>query len=114
MFTLIALSLFKILDNINTPCSVNTKGSFRRPPQLDVAICDFKLANSSQDIGILINSSNILGRSLSAAATVYPQIQMSRAYGSQRGDDDYRCGRNKFHPYKMNQAYGFYMLIPKG
>jgi hypothetical protein len=54
------------------------------------------------------------GMSLPAAATVYPQIQMFRANGSQRGGGDYRCRRNKFHPYKMNQAYGFYLLIPKG
>jgi len=29
------------------PCSVNAKGSLRRPPQLDVAKRDFKFANSS-------------------------------------------------------------------
>lgn len=29
------------------PCSVKASGSVRRPPQLDVAKCDFKLANSS-------------------------------------------------------------------
>jgi len=51
---------------------------------------------------------------LPPAATVYTQIQMSRANDSQKGDGDYRFRRNKFHPYKMNQAYGFYMLIPKG
>jgi hypothetical protein len=36
--------LFKILDNIATPCSVNTLGLYLAPPQLDVAICDFKLS----------------------------------------------------------------------
>jgi len=47
MFILIAKSLFNTLDNINTPCSVKAKGAFLRPPQLDVAICDFKLVNSA-------------------------------------------------------------------
>lgn len=30
-----------------TPCSVNVSGRLRRPHQLDVAKCDFELANSS-------------------------------------------------------------------
>ena len=42
IFTSIATSLFKMLDSMATPCSVNAFGSFRLPPQLDVAICDFK------------------------------------------------------------------------
>jgi len=39
-------------------------------------------------------------------ATVYPQIQMFRAYGSQRIGGDYTNGWNKFHPYNTGRAYG--------
>ena len=46
MFARIAISLCKRPDSIATPCSVNARGSFLLPPQLDVTICDFKLLNS--------------------------------------------------------------------
>ncbi len=32
------------------PCSVKVSGSFLVPPQLDVANCDFKLANSAGEV----------------------------------------------------------------
>jgi hypothetical protein len=47
-----ARSLFKTDDSIATPCSVNTYGSFRRPPLFpgfDIAICDIKAVYSSAD-----------------------------------------------------------------
>ena len=45
---LFARDELKILAACSAPCSVNTKGNFRRPPheELDVAICDFKSSNS--------------------------------------------------------------------
>ena len=46
IFTSIAVLLFKILDSIATPCSVNTFGLYREPPQPDVEICGFKLFHS--------------------------------------------------------------------
>ncbi len=46
ILTRMARSLCSTLESIDTPCYVNTSGSFRRPPQLDVAICDFKFENS--------------------------------------------------------------------
>ncbi len=49
MLTFIARSEFNTLDSIKTPCSVKTRGSFLRPPQLDVANCDIKFLNSSSD-----------------------------------------------------------------
>jgi hypothetical protein len=51
MLTSIALSVFKTLDNIATPCSVNAKGAYRGPPHLEVANCVLKMAHSS-----LVNS----------------------------------------------------------
>lgn len=47
IFTLIALLLCKTLDNIATPCSVNTNGSLLVPPRFDITNCDIKLLNSS-------------------------------------------------------------------
>jgi hypothetical protein len=38
--------LLDTLDNIATPCSVNTYGSFLVPPQLDVSNPDIKISNS--------------------------------------------------------------------
>jgi hypothetical protein len=51
MFTSIAVSLFKTLDNMATPCSANTLGSFRKPifSLLDVTFCDFHSSNSFWD-----------------------------------------------------------------
>jgi hypothetical protein len=49
MFTAIALALFKTLDSIATPCSVNARVAFLRPPRLgsfEVTDCDFKLLSS--------------------------------------------------------------------
>jgi hypothetical protein len=34
-------------NHATVPCSVNASGGLRRPPQLDVAKCDFKLATST-------------------------------------------------------------------
>ncbi len=45
MFTSIACLPFNTLDNINTPCSVNTYGAYLRPPLFEVAICDLKVSN---------------------------------------------------------------------
>ena len=39
-------SLLRTLDNIATPCSVKAIGIYRRPPQLEVTICDLKFSNS--------------------------------------------------------------------
>jgi hypothetical protein len=39
--------LRKTLASIVTPCSVNAKGSFLCPPQLDVTICEIKFSNSN-------------------------------------------------------------------
>ena len=47
MLTCTARLLRSTEDNMATPCSVNARGGFRRPPQLEIAICDFKFANSS-------------------------------------------------------------------
>ena len=49
MLAATAIGVFSTLAAITAPCSVNTSGSFRRPPQLelDVANCNFKSANSS-------------------------------------------------------------------
>jgi len=46
--TSIARSLLKTADSMETPCSVNARGAFRRPPQpdLDIANCDIKILNS--------------------------------------------------------------------
>jgi hypothetical protein len=41
-----APGLLKIAAVMMAPCSVKASEGFRRPPQLDVAKCDFKLANS--------------------------------------------------------------------
>ena len=38
-----ACILLNTLDSIATPCSVNAKGMYRKPPQLEVTICDLKL-----------------------------------------------------------------------
>jgi hypothetical protein len=35
-----ARSLANTAESIATPCSVNAYGKWRRPPQLEVAICD--------------------------------------------------------------------------
>lgn len=49
MFTSIARRLRSTLESIATPCSVNTRGSFRLPPcELEVTNCDFKFAASSR------------------------------------------------------------------
>jgi hypothetical protein len=47
MFTNVARLLLRTLESMATPCSVNAYGRVLRPPQIDVTICDFKLANSS-------------------------------------------------------------------
>ena len=50
--TITAVSLFKIADNMATPCSVKAYGSVLLPP-LDffvVTICDFKLTFSDSTI----------------------------------------------------------------
>ena len=47
MLTFIAVSLFRTLESIATPCSVNANGNFLRPPYLDVTDCDFKILTSS-------------------------------------------------------------------
>jgi hypothetical protein len=40
-----AWSLLRTEESIATPCSVNAKGGYRRPPQdLEVTICDLKIA----------------------------------------------------------------------
>jgi hypothetical protein len=52
IFTLIADLLFRTEDNMATPCSVKAKGIFREPPQLDIAICDFKFWFSSAELDI--------------------------------------------------------------
>src|SRR3972149_5343025 len=45
IFTWIARSLFRTLDSIAIPCSVKTKGRYRRPPHdFEVAICDLKFS----------------------------------------------------------------------
>ena len=44
--TIAAFSDFKTLLSMAMPCSVNTQGGDRRPPQLEITICDFKLAAS--------------------------------------------------------------------
>lgn len=49
MLTAIAVSLFKMLESIATPCSVKALGSFLVPPQLDVTFCDIKSLNSFSD-----------------------------------------------------------------
>ncbi len=49
MLTCIALSLFKTLDNIAIPCSVNAIGGYLSPPQLEVPKWLLKSANSSGD-----------------------------------------------------------------
>ena len=41
-----ARGVFSTVAAVMAPCSVKASGSFRRPPQLDVANCDFKSANS--------------------------------------------------------------------
>ena len=47
MFTSMARLLLNTLDSIATPCSVKAYGlALRLPPQLEITICDFKLANS--------------------------------------------------------------------
>ena len=46
IFTRIARGLFSTLESIATPCSVNAKGEYLRPPQLEVTICDLKSATS--------------------------------------------------------------------
>lgn len=48
IFTSIAFSLFRTLDSIAIPCSVNAKGIYRTPPLFEVTICDLKLLNSIQ------------------------------------------------------------------
>ena len=41
-------ALFSTLESMATPCSVKAYGAARRdPPQLEITICDFKVANSS-------------------------------------------------------------------
>ena len=47
MLTIISRSLFKILESIATPCSVNTYGGFLSPifSLLDITICDFHFVN---------------------------------------------------------------------
>lgn len=44
-----AIALFRTADNIITPCSVNTKGKYVRPPRpfFEDANCDLKDSNSS-------------------------------------------------------------------
>ena len=37
------------LESIATPCSVKTLGGVRRPPQLEVTICDLKMPTSCRD-----------------------------------------------------------------
>ena len=49
MLTWTARSLFKSLDNMATPCSVNAIGLYLMPPQLEITICDLKLSNSARD-----------------------------------------------------------------
>ena len=46
IFTCIALLEFKIEESIKIPCSVNTLGLLRVPPQLDIPNCDIKFLNS--------------------------------------------------------------------
>jgi hypothetical protein len=42
MFTCTAFLLFKTLESIATPCSVNAKGAYLLPPLFEVAICVLK------------------------------------------------------------------------
>jgi hypothetical protein len=46
-----ALSLFNTLDSINTPYSVNANGKVRRPPQFEIANCDFNYAREIASLG---------------------------------------------------------------
>jgi hypothetical protein len=47
IFTSTARLLFRTLESIATPCSVNTYGNFRVPPHLDIPKWNFKFLNSS-------------------------------------------------------------------
>jgi len=42
MLIILALLLRKTLASCKTPCSVNAKGRYRWPPQLEITICDLK------------------------------------------------------------------------
>jgi len=46
MFTCAARGLRRTLESIATPCSVNARGGFRVPPQLDVPDWNIKLLRS--------------------------------------------------------------------
>lgn len=60
MLTAMAEWLFSALESMATPCSVNTSGSFLRPPQLDVAFYDFKIFHSSWSNSNMKSSGNRL------------------------------------------------------
>jgi hypothetical protein len=47
MFMCIAFLLFKTLESIATPCSVNAKGAYRGPPQLEVLNLHLKVCHSA-------------------------------------------------------------------
>jgi len=47
IFTFTARLLRSTLESMATPCSVNTRGAFLVPPQLDVPNWNIKLSNSS-------------------------------------------------------------------
>jgi len=46
MLTCTVRSLRRTLDSMATPCSVNTMGELRAPPQLEITFFDFKFCHS--------------------------------------------------------------------
>ena len=62
MFTSIACSLFKTLESIATPCSVNACGRYRRPPcpELEVANCDLKFGFEITDCDLKDSASSFV------------------------------------------------------
>ena len=76
----IACLLFNTLESINIPCSVKAFGSFLRPPQLEVAYCDFKSRNSSS-LSLNIKSD---GKRMIFRATAWFNTRVSTPYSSAR------------------------------
>jgi len=60
ILTRMARSLLRTEESIATPCSVNAKGRYRRPPQdLEVTICDLKIYAAMASFELVANCDRV-------------------------------------------------------